>query len=106
MKNLFFLSLLLGIVTFNSCKSDSVNPATSITEDNLNSVPSNERILNASGYRGIEIVGKFKVSDNEYVIYYNDDGIISPMSSRIILLDNGVWLFNDLMTKRNNRIIE
>jgi hypothetical protein len=104
MKKLFFLSLFLGIVSLNSCKSDSSNPVTSSIVTNSSSVPSNEKILFTLNVPDTEILGKLKVSDNEYHIYFQRSGKVYYTPYRILRLDNGVWLLND--PGSYNRIIE
>jgi len=94
MKNLLFLLLVIGIALFNSCKSDSDKPSTTVNETILNTIPSDEKILNAIRNKDIEIIGKRKVSDNEYYIYYSRGGEINYSPYILLSLDNGVWLLN------------
>jgi hypothetical protein len=85
---------ILGIITFNSCKSESDKSVTPVNDTAMSSVPSEEKILNAIKDKDIQIVGKRKISDNEYYIYYSIRGEINYAPYTMLCLDNGVWLIN------------
>ena len=94
MKKLLFLLSILGIITFNSCKSDSNKSVTPVNDTILSSIPSEEKILNAIKDKDIRIIGKRRISDNEYYIYYSSRGEINYAPYIMLSLDNGVWLIN------------
>jgi hypothetical protein len=95
MKKLIFSLLVIGMVLSNSCKSDTNKSATAISGTIQSSLPSDEKILNAIKNKDIQIVGKRKVSDNEYYIYYSRGGEINYSPYILLSLDNGIWLINN-----------
>lgn len=88
------------MVSFNACKSDSNKVSASDKGAIENTMPSDERIQNFifenSQYfakQGYQIVGKRKISDNEYSVYFSYRGDVN-VEALLYQLDNGMWVIH------------
>ena len=108
MKKFYLFLFVLGIMTFVACESGKKNQepnqvAASVKDSVSNTMPSDEKILQAIYYnygypdgRGNNTIeGKIKISDHQYDIYtYNHvNGHGAEYSVHTLLkLDNDKWL--------------
>jgi len=94
MKMILVLLSLVLMLSFIACEPNK-NIQQSNTSTLYTKVPTDGQILNSIRERGINIVGRLKVSENVYNIYYAQGGEISYRPYELIQLENGNWLINN-----------
>jgi len=96
-----FLLLFVGTILFScsqSIKKDPKMEQVSSTQDqkpSQSSVPSDEVIQRNCQDKWVKIIGKQKVSDNEFNVYYFRGNEINYSQFVLVRLDNGTWLLKN-----------
>jgi hypothetical protein len=96
MKNILVLLFVAIMLSFTGCDSNKDNQP-KLNGPASTNIPSDSQILSSIRESGISIVGKLKVSENVYNIYYKNasSGEISYRAYELIHLDNDIWLINN-----------
>ncbi len=110
MKRIYLLILFNGMLIIYSCnsgeKNQSIQPANLVVNKDtikvgfLELIPTDEVIQNEISSRcskygvssNVKIIGKYKITENKYLIYVKRNDYIIP--SELICLENGTWLLD------------
>lgn len=95
MKNIWVLLFVAIMLSFTGCESNKNNRSKMDGPVSIN-MPSDSQILSSIGESGTSIVGKLKVSENVFNIYYTRNGQLRDRPYELIRLDNDIWLINGL----------
>lgn len=101
MRYLFiFLLLIFTVIGCNNKNQSSSLNATNANNDVALQLPSDQQVAKAisraeSMSRGVAILGKRKISENEYEYYFYINGRLYYSPDALIHLDNGTWILRD-----------